>query len=143
MRIKMYCQFGLLLLSLALGTAKADSIPGQTVQINTRFNIVYGKPSWLIIIRDEDTGRILPYIFDVQNNDNFWIALTAGRSYRITASTLSFGPFAEIHNFCYLEDGILTAKSMFISLSGDLSPIRNSSNCRVMKYNDVPFPIAH
>lgn len=116
---------------------------GQTLQVNTHFKSVIGNPTWLLIIRDVNTGVVLPYLFDIRNNDNFWVAFTSGRSYRITASTLKFGPFAKINNFCCLENGIITDKSFWITLTGELSPNPKSSKCNVTKYlNTLPFPIA-
>lgn len=116
---------------------------GQTLQVNTHFTSIIGNPTWLLIIRDVNTGVVLPYVFDIRNNDNFWVAFTVGRSYRITASTLKFGPFAKINNFCHLENGIITDKSFWITLSGELSPNPKSFKCNVTKYlNALPFPVA-
>jgi hypothetical protein len=126
--------FGLILLLVAMTAARTDTLPGETLQINTQFRSVMGKPTWLLIIRDVNTGVVIPYIFDIRENSNFWVAFTYGHSYRITASTLKFGPFAIIHNFCLLENGILTGKSMVIRLSGRLTPYRGSSICHVTKY---------
>lgn len=114
---------------------------GQTLQINTRFSSVIGKPTWLLIIRNERTGKIIPYMFDIRNNDNFWLAFTDGDTYRITVSNLKWGPYAIINNFCCLENGILIRKSMILTLKGKLSPYRWSSTCHVTKYKDMPFPI--
>ena len=127
---------------LGMSPAQADERYGQTVQINTHFKKVYGNPSWLLIIRDMDNGRVFPYMFDIKNTENFWVAFSHSRSYRITTSTLDFGPFAVIHNFCHLENGVYEGQSLFVTLSGTLSPVPGSFNCRIMKYNDIPFSIA-
>lgn len=117
--------------------AAAQNPLGQVIQINTNFKSIAGKPSWLLIIRNEETGQIFPYIFDVKTRDNYWLAFTYGRSYRITASKLTFGPYAVIHNFCKLEDGILSGKSMIISVTGNLTPVSATSNCNVMRFEDA------
>jgi len=114
---------------------------GQNLQINTRLTSIVGKPTWLLMIREVETGLVSPYIFDIKNNDNFWIAFTWGHSYRITASTLQFGPYAVIKNFCRLESGILSGESMVITLKGKLTPYRGSSQCFVQKYKNSSFPI--
>lgn len=136
--------FALLWLGLAVSfsttSANANNALGQTIQINTRFHAVIGNPVWLLILRNADTGVVLPYLYDVRNPDNFWIALSDGRNYTVTASTLKFGPFAVIHNFCHLEKGVLSGKSMIITLTGDLTPSPRTSKCRVLKYNGyAPF----
>jgi hypothetical protein len=140
MTIRKLCTF--FWLGLCITSANAQNPFGQTLQINTYFRSVVGNPTWLLIVRDMDTGIVLPYMFDIRNNDNFWIAFTYGHSYRITASTLKWGPFAKIHNFCRLEDGILSRQSMIISLSGNLTPYRYSSYCKVIKYKSIEFPVA-
>ena len=110
---------------------------GQVIQINTNFRSIIGKPNWLLIIRNEETGQVFPYIFDITVQDNFWLAFTYGRTYRITASKLTFGPYAIIHNFCNLEDGMLSGKSMIITLTGDLTPATATSHCKVMRFEDA------
>jgi hypothetical protein len=131
-----------LAMSFSTIPANAGSSLGQSIQINTRFHSVIGNPVWLLILRNADTGVVMPYLYDVRNNDNFWIAFSYGRNYIITASTLKFGPFAVIHNFCHLENGVLSGKSMIITLTGDLTPSPRTSKCRILKYNDYPFPMA-
>lgn len=141
MNIKKGWSFLLLCLSLHSVT-HADGL-GETLQINTHFNSIAGKPTWLLIVRDVTNGQVLPYLFDIRNQDNYWIAFTVGHAYRITRSALTFGTYASISNFCHLEDGIITGRSMFITLTGDLTPIAKSSHCQITSYagND-PLPIA-
>lgn len=128
---------------LSINAAFAQNPFGQTLQISTHFRHVVGHPTWLLIVRDVETGVVSPYLFDIHDNDNFWIAFTFGHSYRVTASTLKFGPFAIIHNFCHIEDGILSRQSMIINVSGSLTPLRGTSKCETMKYNEIEFPIYH
>lgn len=138
MAIKKFFLFILFTVSILfpLRSIAIEAPLGQVLQINTRFNYIYGEPSWLLIIRDMKTGQIIPYLFDLKKNDNFWVAFTAGRTYRVTASNLKFGPCAKISNFCGLENGVLTGKSMWIMLSGTLSPDPRSYKCHVSKYRD-------
>lgn len=144
MTIRKFCI--LLCISIAIFSkmtmVNAANLIGQTLQINTRFHSITGKPVWLLVLRDADTGVVVPYMYDIRNNDNFWLALSYGRNYIITASTLKFGPFAMIHNFCHLENGILSGKSMIITLSGDLTPAPVTFKCHVVKYNDNAFSVA-
>ena len=35
----------------------------QTLQIYTHFQTFIGKPTWLLIVRDVETGLVSPYIF--------------------------------------------------------------------------------
>lgn len=130
-----------ILLFSRVAPLKAANPLNQTIQITTHFQTITGKPVWLLVLRDADSGVVMPYLYDVKNEDNFWLALSAGRNYIITASTLKFGPFAVIHNFCHLEDGVLPGKSMTVTLTGDLTPVSITSRCRVLKYSDNPFTI--
>lgn len=143
MKIKVRNSFLWFITILFFTAAHAETPLGQTLQIYTRFQSIIGKPSWLLIVRDVDTGQVSPYLFDLKHNDNFWVAFTYGHSYRVTASTLKFGAYAVINNFCRLENGILSGKSMMITLSGKLSPDPASSTCHVMKYSDVPFTVTN
>jgi hypothetical protein len=144
MAIKKICQSVLLsacLISM-LNVHAQDSPFGQTFQINTRLNSYVGKPSWLLIIRDVQTGQVLPYLYDFNGTDNFWVGFTYAHTYQVTVSELEFGPpNAKIHNFCHLEDGILDRESFTVSLSGDLTPNRRTSYCHVLKYKNFAFPI--
>lgn len=129
----------LITLGCIINTAQADSGLGQVLQIGTHFRTLYGTPTWLLIVRDVDTGLVTPYQFDIHKEDNYWIAFTYGHSYRITASSLTFGNFAKINNFCNLENGILVGQSMVISLTGVLAPVKKGYLCNVYKYKDIPF----
>lgn len=139
---KLLSTISLLLLSF-ISNAQNSIDQTQTFQIYTHFQSVIGRPTWLLIIRDVETGLVSPYIFDIRNNDNFWLALTYGHHYKVTNSSLKFGKFAVIHNFCHLENGILSYKSMFITLRGVISPDPESSNCYVRQYKDTYFTIVN
>jgi hypothetical protein len=142
MAIRKFCVLLWFIINISSWAIPADAGTGnpmgQTLQITTRFHSITGKPVWLLVMRDADTGVVVPYMFDIRNNDNFWLAFSFGRNYIVTASTLKFGPFAVIHNFCHLENGILSAKSMIITLSGDLTPVPLTFKCHVVKFATSP-----
>jgi hypothetical protein len=139
-------QIGLLYLCLlGILPAKADSENpfGQTLQINTHLNSLAGKPVWLLMLRNVETGQVLPYTFPLQNFDNFWIALTWGHNYQITVSTLQFEGHKSIENFCHLQTGLVKARSFVINVSGDIIPNRQKYHCQVMKFKEYNFPMAN
>jgi hypothetical protein len=127
---------------LAFSTQVQSAGMQQTVQINTHFRSVLEKPTWLLILRDVESGQVLPYIYDVRGNDNFWIAFSTERTYRVTVSNLTFGKYAVIHNFCDLQNGIIEGKSIFVSITGELTPDPKSFRCHVLKYQSTPFTVS-
>jgi hypothetical protein len=144
MAIKKLCQVGLLWMSLFLSCqapAQNNQLAGDSIQIYTEFKSIIGKPSWLLILRDMDSGQVLPYVYDIRNNYNFFIALAMSHHYRVITSTMTFGPYAVIHNFCHMEDGIISWHSMFITLRGSLTPNRNTAHCDIRRYQNLPFPL--
>lgn len=126
--------------SLYLTSALAGDSIAQSLQIYTHFYRIVGSPTWLLELRDVESGQVFPYMFDVKNNDNFWIAFSKEHSYQVVASEVSFDD-CKIHNFCNLESGVLRGKSMFIRISGTLSPNRYASSCHVQKYSDNQFVV--
>ncbi|OGT45915.1 MAG: hypothetical protein A3E83_02410 [Gammaproteobacteria bacterium RIFCSPHIGHO2_12_FULL_41_20] len=133
---------GLTLYLNPISYAQAIDNFGQTVQIYTHFSEIIGKPSWLLVIYDVDTNQVLPYMFDITELDNFWVAFSFSRNYRIAASTLRFFPFpTSIHNFCHLEDGVVSGQSFYVTLSGPLTPNRRLIHCQVMRYPNSQFTI--
>jgi hypothetical protein len=144
MAINKICQVGLLCLCLLnISSTYAEESPfGQTFQITTRLNSYVGKPSWLIIVRDVNTGQVLPYLYDITTTDNFWLGFTFSHAYQVITSELEFGPpNAAIHNYCHLEDGVLDRESFTVTVTGDLTPNRLTSHCHVFKYKQFNFPI--
>lgn len=123
------------------GSLPALAQMGPTVQINTNFKSIEGNPTWLLILRDVDTGRVIPYMYNLTNNDAFYIALAWSHNYRITVSKISWGPCKYIDNFCDLENGVLSGKSVIVRLSGRLTPHRGTATCVVRKYKDLPFTV--
>lgn len=126
-----------------------DNNFGQVLQVHTRFNRIIGKPSWLIVIRDVDHNQTIPYLFDIDTENNYWVIFTYSRDYLITASTLQinnyrsryniFGKY-EINDFCGLESHgrIVRGESMYIHIDGDLTPNADTVSCHVSRFHDVP-----
>lgn len=125
---------------------------GQTIQITTRFDHVIGKPSLLLVIRDLDHGLNIPYLFDIRQGENFWVAFTYSRNYVIAAANLRIPTYRprvnkyrlyEINNFCNLESQgrINRGESIFVTIKGDLAPC--SYTCDVSKYPDTNFTIVN
>ena len=113
----------------------ADELPAQRLHIYTQLDDIVGKPSWLLELRDVTSGRVLPYLFDIQKNTNVWVAFSKERAYRVVASIVTFGPYAKIYNFCGVQDGILVGKSMHINIHGILSPNARSIRCKVTQFS--------
>jgi hypothetical protein len=142
MVIKKLHLVGLLIFYLCTTTTVQAAGPfGQTVEINTNLRAIIGTPSWLVIVRNMETGEIIPYVFDFTNDSNFWLVLTYSRFYRITVSQLKFNNAISISNFCHLEDGILSQESMFVTLTGVLSPDPRSSRCFISRFKPYEFPV--
>lgn len=144
--------FFLFLTTLApISHAQEDGI-GQTIQIYTRLTSFTGRPSWLLVIRDIDHNQNIPYLYDFYKGDNFWMALTYGHNYLVVASTLQFAPYRAdpyrtrtIHNFCGLESQgrIIRGQSLYITISGKLTPDTNTFDCNVLRYADSNFTVVN
>jgi hypothetical protein len=134
-------QWGLLTLCSLLCTSSLYAQAAQTLTIYTHFKEIVGNPSWLLVLRDMNSGEVLPYLFDIKHEDNFWLAFSKEHAYRVTASVLKFPPYATINNFCGLQDGVLKGKSMYITLKGTISPDPRTSKCYVTKVNQAQFTI--
>ncbi len=118
---------------------------GQVLKINLNLQRFIGKPSWLIVIRDVDHGQNIPYLFDIKQNQDYWIALTYGHDYYVVASEIAMNPYdKKITNFCDLESmgAIHRGTSMDIMVSGKLTKNPDTVTCRVLKYTDPNFNIA-
>lgn len=131
---------------------------GQTVQITTQLDSFVGRPSWLIVIRDIDHDQNIPYVYDFDTENNYWVAFTFSRNYVITTSELQFSPYRsypnrfysyyyserKISNFCHLESGgrIMRGESVYITLRGKLTPNADTYTCHVASYHDSNFSIA-
>jgi hypothetical protein len=133
------------LILLLAGPVQAEDDFGATLQIYTRLRSFIGKPSWLLVIRDEDHDQTIPYVFDIERGQNVWLAFTYGAHYQIVASTLQVSIYQPngnnyiqytINDFCHLESGsfVIQGESMYISLEGDLSPDARTYTCRVSRY---------
>lgn len=145
MALKKVCQLGILLLSafLIILPAHADNPFGQFISIDTHFNCISGSPSWLLILKDIDTGQVIPYQYDIHEENNAWVAFSYGRAYQITVSTLTFGPFAILHNFCGLENLVFRDTSLNIHLTGALTPDRFGFQCERLPFKNMSFTIVN
>lgn len=124
--------------------SQPDNGLGQVIQIRTNLRSFVGKPTWLLIIRDVDHNQVIPYLYDIERGDNFWIAITYSRNYLITVSELTFNPYGrKINNFCELESmgAIQRGSSFQVHITGKLSPNPDTFNCNVLKYADANFNI--
>jgi hypothetical protein len=119
----------------------ADNEVAQTLTIYTHFKSIVGNPSWLIELRDAESGLVLPYLFEIHENKNYWLAFSKEHSYRVVASVLKFGPYVTINNFCGIENGILKGKSMYIHVTGIIAPDLRRTKCRAIKINQEQFTI--
>jgi len=125
---------------------------GQTIQIYTNFSSFVGRPSWLLMLRDVDHNQNIPYIYEFDRGSNFWLALSYGRNYTVVASTMRFHPYKvnpyrtkEIRNFCNLESNgrIIRGDSMFVTMSGSLTPNPDTYTCHVSQFPDSNFTVYH
>lgn len=123
-------------------SVNAQNTIAQTLTIYTNFKSIVGKPTWMVELRDIESGLVLPYLFEIRENKNYWLAFSKEHSYRVVASVLKFGPYATINNFCGIEDGILTGKSMYIRVSGTISPDLRRTKCQVIKFKQEQFTVA-
>jgi len=139
MKLNFFCWLSIFLIVSFNLEALAQLPRGQVLQINTKLKNIMGSPTWLLEIKDEDTGTIIPYIYDFEYENNSWLAFSQGHSYRIIASTLKFGPHAFLHNFCHLENGVIKGKEMSIYITGDLTPLAKTSRCHVAQYASIPI----
>jgi len=126
---------------------------GQNIQIRTRLHAFFGKPSWLIILRDVKTGQTYPYLYDIQRGDNSWVAFSYSRNYLITVSRMQFSTYDiscnrfkqyHINDFCQLESNgrIIRGKSVRVLVEGELSPFTDTFNCYVNEFGDDNFSVA-
>ncbi len=141
MKIIHFFHLGLVSLSFFIASPllHAQNDVAQTLSITTNLTAIVGDPVWLLELRDMESGQVLPYLFDVKNKDNFWVAYSKEHRYQVKASVLKFGPYATVNNFCYLENGVMTGKSMTIHITGKLSPGLRRARCHVTKFNQPAF----
>lgn len=110
--------------------------PGIRIYTHLKEGII-AKPTWVLVLRDRETGTTAPYLFDFRQSDHFWQALSPGRQYEITISNLRFHPFpAEFKNFCGLEKKKLNNESISVEITGKLTPKRNTLKCKWMQYQN-------
>lgn len=124
--------------------ANPDSL-GQTIQIYTQLAKIKAKPSWLLIIRDIDHGQNIPYLYDFEHGDNFWMALTYSKNYLILASRLVFNSHTnkKVSNFCGLESNgrIIRGQSLYITINGKLTTNPDTYTCNVQSFQNDNFSL--
>jgi hypothetical protein len=147
--------FAVLSLIFTLASAAiADDGLGQTIQIRTRLNSFVGKPTWLLTIRDVDHNQSIPYVFNIERGENYWVVTTGSRNYLIEISNLQMSSYQSryntfkyyrVSNFCQLESQgrIIRGKSMFITIQGDLAPNSEAYTCNVTSYPVANFTVVN
>lgn len=147
------CSLGLSIQAVyAQEGVEIDEGLGQTVLITTHLDHFVGLPTLLLIIRDIDDGINIPYLFDIRQGDNAWVAITYGHDYLITASKLTIVKYEPRYNayrnfvtndFCHLQSSgrIHRGTSMSVEVTGDLSPNRNLYNCNVTVYPNSNYTV--
>ena len=122
-------------------------VTGQKIQIITQLHSFIGKPNWLIIIRDIDHNKNIPYLYSFSQGSNDWMIFTNTRNYLILSSELAFSPYRSnpyqtrtIKNFCHLESQgrIISGQSLRIQLRGFLSLDLKNYHCSINRYQDGP-----
>ena len=125
-------RYWLLLLCLLL--LAAPSLPAKSIiQIESRLQKIQNYPSWLILLRNADDGSVIPWLYDFHTP--YWLIFPEGHDYQILASEMRFNGKEVLHNFCDLQDGVLSGKSMQIVLSGSLMPASETLRCHVIHYS--------
>jgi hypothetical protein len=108
---------------------------------------VIGNLTWLLVIRDIDHNQNIPYVFQVTQGSQFWVALSYGRNYTIVASRMKMANYHansnrysnnEIKNFCGLESNgrIIRGESIYVTVEGDLTRNPETYRCHISKYAD-------
>jgi len=148
--MKYWIMLGFLLLNVAAfaddpdDTIDNSTTGGETIRITTRLNSYVGKPSWLLVIRDVDHSRTIPYVFDFQRGENTWLAYTFGHHYLITISNLQMPTYIASHNdyknyqindFCHLQSNgrVQNGVGMDITITGDLNA-KHHYQCQAIRY---------
>lgn len=137
-------KIAMLILCISMLPAFSQGGP-NTIEIRTRFSSYVGKPSWLLTIRDVDTGESYPYMFDIKKGENYWVVPTHGYNYLITISNLRISTYDEswnmykqyeINDFCHLESRgrIAHGQSVLVTIDGRLSKNSNGYRCRIQKW---------
>ena len=126
-------QLFIILLGFAMITQAAAQ--EQVITINTHFRSIDHKPTWLLIVRNLQTGEVIPHLFTMQKKEQSMV-FGVGQFYRITASNMTFRN-KTTKNFCGLESGVIDGKSLFVTITGDLQLDPKGYQCRVIQYRGV------
>ena len=120
------------LLFLCLLLPASSLLAKSVIQIESRLQTIKNYPSWLILLRNVDDGSVVPWQYDFRTP--YWLVFPEGHDYQVIASEMSFNGTQVLHNFCNLQDGILSNKSMQIVLYGNLVPASETLRCHVIRY---------
>jgi len=106
------------------------------IQIEGQLKEIKANPSWFILLRNVDTGSIVPWMLDLQGPFVHWSVFPEGHDYQIIASEMRFNDNTVLHNVCDIEDGIVSGRSLQITLKGQLTPTSDTFDCRKMSWSD-------
>ncbi len=127
------------LILAALLAACSCSIYAQesmTIQINTHFKEIEGKPSWLLIVYDLDSSAVYPYLFDINERNNHFTIYTNSMNYRLVSIMQFSKEDKKIANFCNLPADRISRESLTITIDGTLSSTPNTSNCLTRRWKN-------
>ena len=122
------------LLVTALLCAAFPALARPVIQVQGQLTGIEDSPTWLILLSNVDDGSIIPWMHDFGQGRSDWLVFPEGHDYRIVASELRFAHNTVFPNFCSLQDGILSDRSVQIFLRGKLSPAMDSFNCHVFSF---------
>lgn len=124
------------ILTLLLVFTQSYAAMSQTIQIYTHLNKIAADSSWLLIVHDTDSSAVYPYVFNMNNKDDYFLIFTNARNYRLV-SILQFDFYRfKINNFCQLPTDKITGQSLIIKITGTLTPDPMTSKCYIMKYRN-------
>lgn len=140
------CKMLMVLALLFLPSTFAAADSSQTIKIRTDFTKMSKPASWLIIVKDVDSPAVYPYLFDLTKEANTIVIFTNARNYRVISVVQFPHAHRQISNYC-LPQAIISDLSLEVTVKGDLSPNRATSDCSwraehrgtsVVKKDDTP-----
>lgn len=129
---------GILAFCILLGH-EAEALPRNTISMGTQLSQIDDYPTWLIELRNFETGSLVPWQYNFQKYaNNQWIVIPEGAEYQITASEIHFLNGAVFYNVCDLEHRTFLHQSIALDLSGQLTPESATLLCRVRINSNTP-----
>lgn len=107
----------------------ANHVISSTIHIHTHFQKIIDKPSWLIIVQDQDSPGTYPYLFDLVSNDHDFLIDTHTQHYRLTSIMQFASTNQKITHFCELPPTIFANESVDIFVTGTLTAEPTTSQC--------------